>query len=113
MFLTLLALGTAISPERWVHVGGSTDVYEEYLDKESIMRSGDKVTLWTRRDFVQDQGTAWNEIEVDCSTKTDIILAYVRDDGGSVSHNVVRPHRESSPIPPGSVEERIFDLVCR
>jgi hypothetical protein len=113
MFLTLLALGTAIPPERWVHIGGSTEAYQEYLDKESIKRSGDKVTLWTRRDFVRDQGTAWNEIEVDCLTKRDTILAFVRDAGGSVSHNVVRPHRESSPIRPGSVEERIFDLVCR
>jgi hypothetical protein len=108
-----LALLTAVEPERWVHVGGSAGAYEEYLDRASIKRNAKKVTLWTRRDFVQDRGTAWNEIEFDCATKRETILAYVRDDGKSISHNMVRPHRESSPVSPGSVEERIFDMVCR
>ena len=113
MFLTALALSTAVQPDRWVHVGGSPNVYEEYLDKESVTRSGDKVTLWTRRDFARDQGTAWNELELDCSARTETILAWVRDDRGTVSHNVVRPHRGPAPIPPKSVEERIFNLACR
>ena len=113
MLLAALALATVIPPDRWVHVGGSTDLYEEYLDTESVRRSGDKVTLWTRRDFVRDQGTAWNEIEFDCSARTETILAWVRDDNGTVSHNVVRPHREAAPIPRGSVEERIFNIACR
>lgn len=113
MFLTALVISMMIQPDRWIHVGGSTNLYEEYLDKESIKRSGDKVTVWTRRDFVLDQGTAWNEIEFDCSARTETILAYIRDDGRTISHNVVRPHRGSSPIPPESVEERIFNIACR
>ncbi len=113
MFLIAVALSMMTPPVRWVHVGGSTNLYEEYLDKESVRRSGDKVTLWTRRDFVLDQGTSWNELEFDCSMRTETILAYIRDDGGTISHNVVRPHREASPIPPNSVEERIFNLACR
>lgn len=112
MILTALVLSTAIQLDRWVHVGGSTNLYEEYLDKESVSRSGDKVTLWTRRDFVRDQGTAWHEIEFDCSKRTETILAYVRDDRGTISHNVVRPHREAILIPPKSVEERIFNIAC-
>ena len=112
MFLIALVLSMPTPPERWVHVGGSTDVYEEYLDKESIRRSGDKVTLWTRRDFHPDRGTSWNELEFDCSMKTETILAYIRDERGAVSHNVARPHREASPIPPDSVEERIFKIAC-
>ncbi len=59
MFLTALALtasglSAAVQPDRWVHVGGSPGLYEEHLDKESVTRSGDKVTLWTRRDFGRD-----------------------------------------------------------
>jgi hypothetical protein len=34
MLLTALALSALIQPDRWVHVGGSPDAYEEYLDKE-------------------------------------------------------------------------------
>ncbi len=113
MFLIALALSAMLQPDRWVHVGGSANVYEEYLDKESLRRSGDRVTVWTRRDFVRDGGTAWHEIEYDCAARTETILAYIRDDRGTVSHNVARPHREASPIPPGSVEERIFNLACR
>ena len=113
MLLTALALATVIQPDRWVHVGGSANLYEEYVDKESVRRTGDKVTLWTRRDFVRDQGTAWNEIEFDCAARKETILAYVRDDGRTVSHNVVRPHRAAAPVPRGSVEERIFNIACR
>jgi hypothetical protein len=113
MFLTALALSMAIQAERWVHVGGSPNLYEEYLDRESVKRSGDKVTLWTRRDFVRGKGTAWNEIEFDCSSRTETILAYVRDERGTISHNVVRPHRAAAPIPPKSVTERIFSIACR
>ena len=113
MFLAGLALSGAIEPDRWLQVGGSANSYEEYLDRESVKRSGDKVSLWTRRDFVRDQGTAWHEIEFDCSTRTETILAFIRDDRGTISHNVFRPHRESAPVRPGTVEERIFNIACR
>ncbi len=113
MFLIAVALSMATPPDRWVRVGGSTNLYEEYLDKGSVRRSGDKVILWTRRDLVLDQGTSWNELEFDCSKRTETILAYIRDDGETISHNVVRPHRKASPIPPRSVKERIFNIACR
>lgn len=112
LLLAGLALSAATPPERWLHVGGSA-AFEEYLDSESVQRNGDKVTLWTRRDYASGQATAWHEIEFDCSARTETILAWVRDDGGTVSHNVVRPHRASSPIPPGSIEERTFNIACR
>ncbi len=111
MFLIAVALFAASPPDRWVHVGGSANTSEEYVDKESVRRVGDKVTLWTQREF--GQGAAWRELEFDCSMRTETILAYVRDDKGAISHNVVRPHRKASPILRGSVEERIFNLVCR
>lgn len=98
--------------ERWIPIGESGIASRDYLDRESIQRSGDTVTLWTRRDFVTQQRTAWNEIEVDCANKRDTILAYVQDDAGTVSHNIARPHRRSTEIPPHSIGERIFDLVC-
>ena len=104
---------SAAQADRWVHVGGIANQYEEYLDKESVRRTGDKVTLWTRRDPVLGKGTAWNELELDCSARTETILAWIRDDGGIVSHNSVRPHREALPIRSGSVEEKLFDLACR
>lgn len=112
MLLTALALSALIQTDRWVHVGGSADLYEEYLDKESVSRNGTKVILWTRRDFARDQGTAWNEIELDCSARTETILAWVRDERGVVSHNVVRPHRAAAPIRAKSVEEGIFNIAC-
>ena len=113
MFLAGLGLCAATQPERWVHVGGSADSDQEYLDWESVTRSGSKVTLWTRRDFAGGQATAWYELEIDCSAKTETVLAFVRDDRGTVSHNVDRPHRRLAPIAPNSVEERIFNLICR
>lgn len=113
IFLIAAALSMVNPPDRWIHVGGSTGLYDEYLDKESVRRTGDRVTLWTRRDFAHGGGTFWNELEFDCSMRTETILAYIRDDGGTISHNTVRPHREASAIRPGSVEERIFALACR
>jgi hypothetical protein len=113
MFLTAAALSVATPPDRWVPVGGRADLYEEYLDTQSVMRTGDKVMLWTRRDFALGKGTAWMEIEMNCSTRTETIVAWIRDEGGSVSHNVVRPHREAAPIPPKSSAEKIFQIACR
>ena len=113
MFLIAVALAAVTPPDRWVQVGGRTSVFEEYLDKASVERTGNKVTLWTRRDFGLGRGTSWNELEFDCSARTVTILAYVRDDAGTISHNVARPHRKASAIPPNSVEERTFNIVCR
>jgi hypothetical protein len=113
MLLIALALSTEVSPERWVHVGGTAGEYQEYLDTESVARSGAKVTLWTRRDLAPGRATVWNELEFDCATRTGTVLAYVRDDGGTVSHNTARPHREAAPISPDSVEQKLFELVCR
>jgi hypothetical protein len=112
MFLTALTLSAMIQPDRWVHVGGSPKVYEEYLDRESVRRSGDKVSLWTRRDYL-DRVTFWNEIEFDCSARTETIIAWIRDEGGTISHNDVRPHRAAAPIPAKSAAEKIFDIACR
>ena len=94
-------------------MGGSQNVYEEYVDRESIVRRGDKATVWTRRDLVLEQATVWHEIELDCAGETETILAYIRDDRGTVSHNVARPHRDASLIPRGSTSEKIFNLACR
>ena len=113
MVMAGLALCALIQPDRWVHVGGSAGFYDEHLDMDSLKRTGDKVTVWTRREYVGAQATAWHEIEFDCSTRMETVLAYVRDDGRSVSHNAVRPHREPALVAPGSVSEKIFDIACR
>ena len=112
MVLTALALSAAIPADRWVHVDGRPDLFDEYVDTESIKRSGDRVTLWTRRDLARDQGTVWNELEFNCRTRTETILAYIQDDGRSVTHNTARPHREAAIVRPNSVEERIFNIAC-
>ena len=111
-FVIACALSMAMQSDRWVPVGNRS-AYHDYLDQESITRSGNKVTLWTRRDFASQQRTAWHEIEVDCASKQATILAYIEDDAGTVSHNIVRPHRGPTPIRPNSVEERIYESVCR
>lgn len=103
----------AAAPERWVRVGGSANLYDEYLDGNSVSRTGDKVTLWTRREYARGQGTSWNELEIDCVLRTQTVLAYILDDGQTVTHNSVRPHREAAPILRDSAEARIFDIVCR
>jgi hypothetical protein len=113
MLLTALLLSAVAEPDRWLHVGGSPNVYREYLDKQSVRRSGNKVALWTRRDYLREPRTSWNEIEFDCAAKTETIIAWIRDDAGVISHNDVRPHRAAAPIPPQSVEEKVFNLACR
>ena len=113
MVLAGLALSALTQPDRWIPVGDGANAHQEYIDTNSVQRSGDKVTVWTRRDFVSGQNTLWHEIEFDCSARTETILAYVRDDRGTVSHNVVRPHRAASAIVPGSVGENIFTIACR
>jgi hypothetical protein len=113
MILTALTLSAAAPLERWLHVSESPRQYQEYVDTQSIQRSGDTVTLWTRRDLLFDAGTVWTELELDCGKRTETVLAFIKDDGSSVSHNTARPHRPAAPIAPRSVAENIFNLVCR
>lgn len=113
MILTVLALLAAAQPDRWVHLGGSAGVHEDYLDKDSIAKKGGKVALWTRRDLVRDEATLWYEIQLDCVGRTQTIVAWIRDDRGTVSHSVDRPHRAAAPIKAGSLEEKVFSLACR
>ena len=113
MLLIALTLSAADAPERWVPLGGSAAGHEEFLDTESVRRSGATATAWTRRDDAQGQATLWHEHEFDCTARTQSLLAYIRDERGTVSHNVARPHRAAAPIRPGSAEERIFEIVCR
>jgi hypothetical protein len=113
MFLIAVAIAMVPPPERWVRIGGSANLYEESVDNESVRRTGDKVTLWTRRTSTLGDVTVWQEIEISCSMKNAAILAYIRDDSGAISHNDVRPHRAASPISPNSVEEKLFNIACR
>jgi hypothetical protein len=112
MFLIALALSVASEPDRWVPVAGSAGP-AEYLDRDSLRRSGDKVTLWTRRDERPGQATAWRELELDCAKRTHTLLAWVRDDAGTVTHNGDHPAAPASLISSGSVESTIFKLACR
>lgn len=107
-----LALILAAPSERWVEIGSGA-AHRDYLDRDSIERAGDRVTLWTRRDFATERRTRWHEMEVDCSRRQDTLLAWVEDHEGSVSHNVTRPARGPAPIADGSLAARIYDAVCR
>jgi len=114
MSLVVAAMMFVVVPaDRWVPVSGSNGTYRDYLDRESLQRHGNKVTVWTKRDFAGQQRTLWHEIEVDCAAKSDTIIAWVEDNAGAVTHNLVRPHRPSATIPPNSLGQSIFDLVCR
>jgi hypothetical protein len=106
-------MSVALPIDRWVPVNGGDGTHRDYLDRQSLQRNGHKVTLWTRRDFAGQQRTLWHEIEVNCAAKSDTIIAWVEDDAGAVTHNVARPHRPSATIPPNSLSQSIFDLVCR
>lgn len=112
MLLFALAL-FAEQPDRWIRVDQSSKAYEEHLDWESVSRIDDKARVWIRRDYALNQGTVWYEIEFDCSKKKMIILAYIREKDGSISHNTAHPYKASSNITTDSSIDRAFRLVCR
>jgi hypothetical protein len=111
--LAVMMMSVAVPTDRWLPVSGSDGPRRDYLDRHSLQRDGNKVTLWTKRDFAGQQRTLWHEIEVDCAAKSDTIIAWVEDNAGAVTHNLVRPHRPSATIPPNSLGQSIFALVCR
>jgi hypothetical protein len=102
-----------IQSERWIPVGGSANLHEDYLDQVSIAVLGAKVTAWAKRESVSEHSTEWYELEFDCSMRTVTILAQIRNARGIISHSSARPHRAASPIHPGSVDDRSFKIVCR
>lgn len=112
MFLLALALVTLAQADRWVPLGGGTG-HAEFLDKESLKRVGDKVTLFTRRELAPEKATYWEEIEFDCKARTETIIAWIRADERGVDHNVTRPYRGAAPIAPNSAKENAFKIACR
>lgn len=111
--LAAMMMSVPVPTDRWILVSGTDGPQRDYLDRHSIQRNGNKVTTWTKRDFAGQQRILWHEIEVDCAAKSDTIIAWVEDNAGAVTHNLVRPHRPSATIPPNSLGQSIFDLVCR
>ena len=114
MLLTALALLAAMQDARWADVG-SDPLSVTAVDRQSIRRSDDLVTIWTRDTFHVSQGSMLRELEMDCRRRTVAVAVVVmRESTGAITRRTVFRafERTHEPIDPESAEERVFVAVC-
>ncbi len=116
--LGVAAAAPAQAPDRWIPIG-TTDTGTFSVDRETIRRDGDRVTVWERRIRAQPtaNGTRENRTqwEYDCAAMTQSLLAGVSLDerGNEIAQYSVSPARQTRiPIDPESMAERVARTVC-
>jgi hypothetical protein len=122
--LTLLAILISNSAAaEWTRVGGGDDDSNVYVDLETFRRNGDKVKLWSLRNFKTLNGvgkakhlsnkTQW---EIDCKEEQVRMPAYMefsgRDGSGQVVTNDFSPNDSWIPVAPGTIGQMISEIGC-
>jgi hypothetical protein len=104
---------------RWIPVATSTSGIFFELDRNSIQRSGSRVTLWERRTHVPptSRGVSVSNIqeEYDCDARTSTLIAGIEYNvaGALMSTETVEPdQRLPDPILSDSMNERVLREVC-
>lgn len=111
----------AFASSQWIIVGENNDRDIFYIDMNSLQRSGDSVTFWTKVNFGKrdEQGDLSDKSQrtINCRTR-EVILRWLMtyDDINNMGKNTAsfEPKRSSwRPIPPDSMSSRIYEVVCR
>lgn len=113
MLLTYLLLLAAAQESRWVSLGPDTTFAAVDIDRRSIRRSGERVTMWERRTFIS-RASMLREVEVDCGRRTLTVLAITWIEANGANRRTQIPAFERTPdsIDPESTDERVFAAVC-
>lgn len=114
MLLTALALMAASQDDRWAFLGSDTLFSAVEVDRQSIRRSGDKITIWVRQTFGVSQNSMLREVEMDCGrrTMTVSVIIWREANGASRRTDFEAFQRTADSIDPESAEERVFVAVC-
>jgi hypothetical protein len=119
----LLAFFSTSAMAAWEFVGTRYDSKNEfriYIDKPTIKKTGNKVTVWTLADLKNTDehlglSTA-SQREIDCMNATEILLS-LTSYSGNMQSGTILPSGDilpmSYPIVPNTVMRLVFDLACK
>ena len=103
----------------WVFIT-KTQNKTNFVDKNSIQRSGDSVTFWDRANFsIRDKSgdlSSKMQLTINCRTR-EIIIRYgifyddLDNNGNSTSSGF--PKSSWEPIAPDTIGERLYRFVCK
>ena len=113
---------TPIAPAyaaNWVYVTTDRDNTDFYYDSDTIQRSGNQVTVWTKYDHSRDKTVKMRESKVliryGCAERTLTTLQETTYyPNGTTNTVIVKPYeQEELAIPPGTVAESMLEAVCQ
>jgi hypothetical protein len=101
-----------------IYVAKSNNGAVHYYDAESLRRSGNQVTVWTKTDYSQDRTTEWREdktrVKYDCAERSyaNLDMVVYHPSGKVEIVNAPKPERPLQSIVPDSVSESKMEAVC-
>lgn len=119
LFISLLLFSNFSMSSNWIKTG-TIDGGIIYYDKQSIIKSKNLITFWSKIDFnsVQSQGkmtyNSWmNEIQIDCQNRKFVSLQSVPMFNGKPIDSNLQPSQEWSSIIPDTPLSTNFVILCK
>lgn len=116
--LSVSLLTVPANAATWIYVGEGANGAVHYYDAESLRRSGNQVTVWTKTDYSQDRTTEWREdktrVKYDCAERSYVNLDMVvyHPSGKVEIFNAPQPERPLQSVVPDSIGETKMKTAC-
>jgi hypothetical protein len=121
MLVAATALVIAAPPAfaaNWVYLTTNVSDTDLYYDADTIVRSGNQVTVWEKWDHSRDKTVKERErkrrYRYDCAQRTMTLLHSIiyYPDGKSTSFTWETYEQTADPIAPDTVGEAVLEAVC-
>ena len=118
--LMLLLITNAQANSSQAYVGANVNKEEFYIERNSIQKSGDSITFWARRNFLErtKYGDLSEKVQrtINCRTR-EIILRHIMiyddiNNNGKMTSNF-NAKDEWEPIAPDSMNWVLLKFVCK
>ena len=124
LMMLMLLVSTNVLAVDWVKTGG-TDDFDKYLNPQSIRRDGNKVKVWTLKDYKSGQVLGDNKTrffsdvlryEYDCFEDTNRLIDLYSYSGkmgqGDIVLSIPNVTIPAGSVIPGSIGAATLKLVC-
>ncbi len=116
-----IALVMAVTPAfaaNWVYVTTDVNGSDYYYDADTILRYGNRVTVWEKEDASRNKTVKYREQKIQsqfsCSDRTYRLLSFVAyyPDGKRNSYSLDTYEQKVEAIPPDTIGETRLEAVC-
>jgi hypothetical protein len=116
--VALVMAATPAFAVNWVYVDTNKSGTDVYYDADTIVRSGNQVTVWEKWDHSQDKTFKQRQqtlrVKYDCAERTKTLLHAIiyYPDGTIKSFTWETYEQEADPIAPGTFVEGRLEAIC-